>query len=66
MKPDLVSPLCFLAREAQQVPRASDVGERKGRVKKLWHRAALQARLIRSRTSALWMIFWQGTRASFC
>lgn len=39
---------------------------RKGQVKELWHRAALQARLIRSRTSVLWMIFWQGTRASFC
>lgn len=40
--------------------------KRKSRVKELWHRAAFQARLIRSRTSALWMIFWQGIRASFC
>lgn len=40
--------------------------KRKGWVKKLWHRAALQAQLIHSRTSALWMIFWQGTRVSFC
>lgn len=62
--PDLISPLCFLPREAQQVLKASTNGGEKKRscVKKLWHRA----QPIRSRTSALWMVFWQGIRASFC
>lgn len=40
--------------------------KRKGRAEELWHRAALQARLIHSRMSAPWMIFWQGIRESFC